>query len=140
MKIQKGSGLASHGYTGPKGPLRTGFGANQNSNRLEAGASYWGIMEMSGNLWEQCVSTSEEGSKFEGNHGDGEIQIGMSNVSSWPGKGAGSGFRGGGWNSGISLNDFRDLATSDRYFAFFRNQGARETSGGRGVRKMDLGL
>jgi len=102
--IQKGSGLASHGYTGPKGPLRTGFGANQNSNRLEAGASYWGIMEMSGNLWEQCVSTSEEGSKFEGNHGDGEIQIGMSNVSSWPGKGAGSGFRGGGWNSGISLN------------------------------------
>ena len=91
------------------GPLRVGiFAANaDNSGRITAGASYYGIMELSGNLWERAVTVGNAtGRDFTGLHGNGALSTnGHANETAWPGltsgevTGAtGSGFRGGSWN------------------------------------------
>lgn len=127
-------GLASHGYDGPQGPLRTGFAAHGSSDRFLAGAGYYGNMELSGNLWELCVNVSEAGLRFRGTHGDGQLDAqGNADTFDWPAA-AGGGFRGGAWNSGI-LPGFRDLAVSDRFYIGLSPQLRRNTSGGRGVRR-----
>jgi uncharacterized protein (TIGR02145 family) len=102
------------------GPLRVGiFAANgANTGRVTAGASYYGIMEMSGNLWERPVTVGNpEGRAFTGLHGNGGLSAaGHANVTAWPGlisnevtDATGSGFRGGDWTTTL-LN----LRTSDR--------------------------
>ncbi|MDA1085795.1 MAG: SUMF1/EgtB/PvdO family nonheme iron enzyme [Verrucomicrobia bacterium] len=54
------------------GPLRVGIFARPDSDRARAGASYWGIMELSGNLGELAVTVgSPAGRGFGGTHGDG---------------------------------------------------------------------
>jgi formylglycine-generating enzyme required for sulfatase activity len=87
------------------GPVRVGiFAANgSNSGRVSAGASYWGIMELSGNVWERPVTIENPtGRAFTGTHGDGLLSgIGNANAATWPGTDAvGSGWRGGAWDSG----------------------------------------
>jgi formylglycine-generating enzyme required for sulfatase activity len=83
------------------------FAANaSNYGRISSGASYYGIMELSGNAWERTVSVGHsEGRKFTGNHGDGTLDInGYANTSDWPGTlngtsvstNIGVGYRGGG--------------------------------------------
>lgn len=94
-----------------EGPLRVGIFASNNTNigRVTAGASYWGIMELSGNVWERVVVIENaDGRAFTGIHGDGILSTnGNANQSNWPGLingeviGAdGSGFRGGSWSNG----------------------------------------
>ena len=73
-----GAGNASYGTTDGSidGPLRVGiFAANSlNSGRMTAGASYYGIMELSGNLWERPVTIGNAtGRGFTGLHGDGAL-------------------------------------------------------------------
>jgi len=91
------------------GPLRVGiFAAHaDNSGRITAGASYYGIMELSGNLWERAVTVGNAtGRDFTGLHGNGALSTnGHANETAWPGltsgevTGAtGSGFRGGYWS------------------------------------------
>ena len=128
------AGLASHGYAGPQGPLRGGFGAHAASSRLGAGSGYWGLFELSGNLWEQCVSVNAPGLAFAGSNGDGSLDVyGNADQMDWP-EAEGAIFRGGGWNSGI-LPGFRDLAVSDRFYAGQAPLQRRNTVGGRGVRR-----
>ena len=123
-------GMASFGYDGPQGPLRCGFSGG---NRLSSGAGFWGAKEMSGNVWEQCVTVNAAGLTFTGELGDGQLSSnGEANVVNWP-NANGAGFRGGAWNSGI-LPGFRDLAVSDRFYAGLAPDSRRNTSGGRGVR------
>ncbi|MBL0017198.1 MAG: SUMF1/EgtB/PvdO family nonheme iron enzyme [Bacteroidetes bacterium] len=127
------AGLGSHGYNGPQGPLRCGFGANSASDRLQAGAGFYGHMELSGNLWELCVSARTTGLNFQGGLGDGTISpTGEANVNDWPGP-EGVGFKGGAWNSGI-IPGFRDLAVSDRFYIDWASDVRRNTAGGRGAR------
>jgi len=70
------------------GPVRCGiFAASAiNKNRIETGGSYYGIMELSGNMSELSVSVgSADGRSFTGNNGDGVLSVtGLSNVSNWP--------------------------------------------------------
>ena len=128
------TGLASHGYAGPQGGLRCGFAASAASGRVEAGSTYYGIMEMSGNLWELCVNVGPDGTGFAGSNGDGQLSdSGEANQADWPGA-TGAGFRGGAWNSGI-LPGFRDLAVSDRFYSGLAPENRRATAGGRGVRR-----
>jgi formylglycine-generating enzyme required for sulfatase activity len=127
------TGLAAHGYDGPQGPLRCGFAAGEASGRAAAGAGFYGVMELSGNLWEQCVTVNTQGLTYTGDLGDGLLdEQGRANTPGWPGA-DGAGFRGGGWNSGI-IPGFRDLATSDRFYAGLAATARRGTAGGRGCR------
>ena len=128
-----GAGLGSHGYAGPQGPLRSGFGASSGSDRLQAGAGYYGVFELSGNVWELCVAVTASGLVYDGSSGDGLItEDGFADVPSWPGA-AGCGHRGGAWNSGI-IPGFRDLAISDRFYIGLKPEVRRNTVGGRGGR------
>lgn len=70
------------------GPLRGGYAADANSDRKLSGGSYYGVMDLSGNLWEYCVTTANAaGRSFRGNVGDGILSIpeGRANQNSWPG-------------------------------------------------------
>ena len=134
------------------GPIRVGAFAVSSTSRSQAGASYYGIMEMSGNLAERVVNAGDlAGRSFTGLHGNGTLlRDGNADVSYWPGingnfssgtangvfnellggitQAAGSGFRGGGWTqNGL-------LAISNRGFAVTADITRRNYNGFRGVR------
>ncbi|MBF9222216.1 SUMF1/EgtB/PvdO family nonheme iron enzyme [Hymenobacter ruricola] len=69
-------------------PLRSGYAADATSDRKLSGGSYYGVMDLSGNLWEPCVTTANAaGRSFKGNVGDGILSVteGRANQNSWPG-------------------------------------------------------
>jgi formylglycine-generating enzyme required for sulfatase activity len=58
----------------PVGPYRVGIYATTNSSRQASGASYWGIMELSGNVGEAVVGVGTATSRlFTGLHGNGVL-------------------------------------------------------------------
>lgn len=63
------------------GPVRCGSFAGSTTYRKEAGATWWGVMEMSGNLAELCYNTNYAGSAFNGAHGLGEY---ATSLAGWP--------------------------------------------------------
>lgn len=69
------------------GPMRNGYVADATSDRLASGGSYYGVMELSGNLWEPVVTTGNTaGRSFKGNLGDGILSPnGSANQATWPG-------------------------------------------------------
>lgn len=139
-----GSGLSNHGnfvFTegwGLRGVLRTGFAAEENTTRLEAGASYYGVMELSGNVWEQTIMLAGGGETFQGNTGDGQLaENGDANQPFWcnPSSAEGVLLKGGGWASTISnVGSWRDLAVSDRFYSHIKPSTRRNSVGGRGAR------
>ena len=113
----------------PNGPARCGIFATSSSTRIQAGASYYGVMELSGNLWKRPVTIGDAtGRGFTGGHGDGTLDAsGNANVTNWPGTAAtGSGFRGGVWYYGATW-----ARVSDRGFAAYSNAGRGSGNGGR---------
>ncbi len=69
-------------------PLRVGCFADSTSTRAAAGATYWGVMNMSDNCSELCISvgnaTVAPGQKFIGVHGDGQLLAnGNADVTGW---------------------------------------------------------
>ncbi|MCS7084655.1 MAG: SUMF1/EgtB/PvdO family nonheme iron enzyme [Bacteroidia bacterium] len=134
-----GEGLANHGgrFDEPFvwGPMRCGFAADDSTDRVAAGAGYFGAFDLGGNVWEPCVSV--RAADFDGAHGDGELSGGQADVPSWPGADKVI-LRGGGWNS-LVVNDldyeFRDLAVSDRFYYNLVHNVRRNTTGVRGVRR-----
>ena len=115
-----------------QGPMRVGnFGQGVNT-RVGVGASYYGIMELSGNNWERTVTVGNAtGRAFTGIHGNGAINSsGNADASNWPNTSAtGAGFRGGNWGSTTEY-----LRVSDRYFAANTTSSRHFHYGGRGVR------
>lgn len=114
------------------GPLRTGSFAGSATTRADAGATYYGIMDMSGNVWERTVTIGNyAGRNFTGEHGNGAIATaGDADVSNWPGTSAiGAGFRGGVWSFGSTL-----LRVSDRIYTTAQDNVRRYYMSGRGVR------
>ena len=110
-----GANAAYGSHASVQGPLRVGnFGQGVNT-RVGVGASYWGIMELSGNLWERTVTIGNTtGRAFTGTHGNGALNAtGDADVSNWPATtSTGTGFRGGQWSLNANL-----LRVSDRYYA-----------------------
>lgn len=75
-----------------QGPVRVGMYATATSTRQQSGSSYYGVMELSGNLWEFTVTVgngtpnSFGGRDFTGLHGDGVLDVtGCADVDLWPG-------------------------------------------------------
>lgn len=117
---------------GVQGPMRVGcFGQGINT-RTATGSGYYGIMELSGNVFERTVTVGNpEGRNFTGLHGNGVIDAsGLANVTNWPDpSGLGMGFRGGSWDETPAV-----LRVSDRFFAINVNGDRSADFGGRGCR------
>jgi formylglycine-generating enzyme required for sulfatase activity len=130
-----GVGNAIYGETNgtPSGPKRCGLLAASafNANREETGGSYYGVMELTGNLYERCITVGNpEGRAFTGTHGNGLITSGGNhNVPSWPATNAGIGYRGGSFFNGSNF-----IRLSDRFDAASVLAGANNRLGFRGVR------
>ncbi len=84
------------------GPVSVGLFSNSShegvDEREDSGASFYGVMELSGNLWKQCVTVGRtEGRKYIGTYGSGELdEEGFATNSDWPDRtGEGAGVRGG---------------------------------------------
>jgi len=119
-------------WSGGGGPCRVGIFATTSSTRAQAGASYWGIMELSGNLWKRPMSVgSTEGRAFTGSNGSGVLNSsGQATNSDWNSIDAkGTGFRGGNYN-----NDAPLARVSDRIYAALTSTGAGYDFGWRAVR------
>lgn len=137
VSTASGNGLCAYGInTSAKGPLRCGFAATGTTTRAQAGGSYYGAMEMSGNVMEQCLGGYNFNySAFTTANGDGSLTAaGAANTTGWPTSGGGQGgamTRGGDWftNTAAFLN------ISDRaYMTNNFNQTRSNLVGGRGVR------
>ena len=129
------------------GPLRGGIFSTSSSTRESAGAGYYGVMELSGNLRERAVTVGNvTGRNFSATHGDGVLTAasgyeGNATNSDWPGidgaaergvtGAAGSGFRGGAWDDQSSGARLR---ISDRADAANTSASALNNAGGRGAR------
>jgi len=121
------------------GPLRVGIFADSDSTRAESGGSYYGVMELSGNLWERSVTIgrTEGRNVFAGTHGDGLINAsGNADNSDWPGydgddvTGAtGSGYRGGTW-----INSSTNARVSYRSSGAYASTSRSGNNGFRAVR------
>lgn len=120
------------------GPLRCGIFATGSSTRIEAGAGYYGVLELSGNLKERPVTLGRIlGRSFEGSHGDGSLSSqGHATNLDWPEESGGevtaaegAGFRGTAWNVSASSG-----WVSYRGYAAFSNSGRDLAYGFRGVR------
>jgi len=123
------------GGDGGRGPARCGiFALPTNTTREQSGATYYGIMEMSGNIWEHCIGvnthTDVTGTiDFQGINGDGYLDAtGLWNEPNWATAGVGSALRGGAWNDPTSY-----LRIGSRlYYTWSGNRGYN--TGGRGIR------
>lgn len=133
-----GANCAYNFSGGVQGPLRVGAFAGVATTRAQAGASYYGIMEMTGNLWERTVTIGNAtGRAFTGLNGDGRLSAnGHANQTSWPGlsgsevTGAtGCGFRGSSWDNGTAW-----ARVSDRALAADASTVRNRNFGIRGVR------
>jgi formylglycine-generating enzyme required for sulfatase activity len=128
-----GANIAANNQTNVQGPMRVGnFGQGVNT-RVATGATYYGIMEMSGNLWERVVSVGNSaGRAFTDVNGDGVLNAtGDANQATWPGTGGnGAGLRGGSWSN----NPTTPCRISDRINASFATSSRSSNYGGRGVR------
>ena len=131
----------------PGSPMRAGIFATPDSGRVAAGASYWGIPELSGNVREQVVSVGQvKGREFAGTHGAGTPEA----PKDWPearyaagpekasGKddAIGSGLRGGFFGDmpwGLRLSD-RSRAVYSPRAGSFSVQSRQDQNGCRGVR------
>lgn len=121
------------------GPMRVGCFATATSSRVQSGATYYGIMNMSGNLWDRIVPMGDATSlAYTGLHGDGTLNSnGNANVTAWPGQTSGEvtiatnvkGFRGGEYVNGTTHQ-----RVSDRNAALFTGKTREYSYGGRGVR------
>ncbi len=117
-----------------QGPLRVGFGGSSTSNRLQAGASFFGLREMSGNLWELCASPNDKGLGFLPQNGNGRLQKGEADAWSIGEAADWLRWRGGSWNSFMyEVGSFRDLSISARFYANLRPAERRPSAGGRGA-------
>jgi formylglycine-generating enzyme required for sulfatase activity len=135
------------GGDGGRGPLRAGIFATAISSRQQSGAGYYGILEMSGNVWERCVTVGNApGRVFLGTNGDGVLESGAgfegnANSPDWPGyangqgvsSASGAGFRGGSWFE--TTTNF--LAISNRSRAAFVSSSRGKDFGGRCVRTVE---
>jgi formylglycine-generating enzyme required for sulfatase activity len=88
--IASGVGLCNYGSggAGSSGPMRVGYAATSTTNRAEAGCSYYGVMDLTGNVFEPYISiynTVNITTTFTNAAGNGELDSeGYHDAPSWP--------------------------------------------------------
>jgi Sulfatase-modifying factor enzyme 1 len=130
------------GGDGGRGPLRCGiFATPDATTREQSGASFHGIMDLSGNVTEQCISIAgfrgfeslpTYAGTFDGSHGDGLLSNeGFATNLNWPGRldAVGGGRRGG----SVGGNEYGGQVDY-RYSACAANDSRNYEDGCRGVR------
>lgn len=103
--VSEGNAIYSLPFSGYEGPLRCGIFAASASDpeRPLVGGTYYGVMEMAGNL-EEFIANIGSGASYDGVHGDGNLAInGEADVSGWPTLTGGFGWKGGAWNLSSQL-------------------------------------
>jgi formylglycine-generating enzyme required for sulfatase activity len=131
-----------HGGGWNGGPIRSGFAAGAATNRSQAGATYYGILDMAGQVYEQCIGGGNgyNYSTFTTVNGDGVLTAnGAANVANWPSEGgvnSGTILKGGFFNTGAG--NYTQFQISDRQFLGGNNANRSDykdrSMGGRGVR------
>ncbi len=136
-----GTNIAYNNAASVQGPLRSGSFAKSSTTRVQAGSTYYGVMDMSGNVAEAVVHVYTN-PRFTGTNGNGD---GAVDFNLWPGNGGTPGgsrgicYRGGSWASS-ALGDTWDSFTAR---VSFRTDPVLVTTdgiyrspreGGRGVR------
>ncbi len=153
LGVNVGNMLYADTYGSNSGPTRCGIFAASSTNhtRTETGASYFGIMNLGGNLFEMTVFLLDPaGLSFTGLHGDGElIGTGNANTDYWPGingnsnhntpnavystagvtHAAGAIIRGGYWSAGDAFAQISDRQHYD--FSYLWLTSNMNISGGR---------
>ena len=126
--IGTGNANSTSIYAGFADPIRCGiFAASAtNKTRQETGASYYGVMEMSGNCYELTVSVGNVNTRdFSGTHGDGIItssgNASFSVLLDWA------------FASAIGIG-YRNSEISNRYGANYNNPDREKWHGIRGAR------
>ena len=105
---------AAHGINGP---LRVEIFATPESDRVRSGASYWGILELSGNLADLAIAVGGlNARRFTGLHGDGTPAM----LTGW------NGFLGRGGHYGGRYDRYATLCVSNRETAGSRTLRADE--------------
>ncbi len=107
------------------GPVRCGMFGTSATNQSQSGATYWGVMEMSGNLKELCVNVNY--SNLDG----GSCGAGEYNTAYWNTTVGNYGVRGGGFQSVDSLLRTSDRTEAMNYFTTITERDS--TVGFRGV-------
>jgi formylglycine-generating enzyme required for sulfatase activity len=137
-----GNGTYTNG-DGATGPTRVGIYATSSSTRQTAGASYFGIMDLSGNVMEYYINVHSTGASnvFTRTWGNGALDAaGQQDVATWPVYNVTAtnnvttnliGLRGGSYSNGTA-----QLQVSDRFYMYQNPQqiGRNNTNGGRGLR------
>jgi formylglycine-generating enzyme required for sulfatase activity len=131
-KSSNASANACYHSNNPGGPVRVGMYAGPSTTRALAGATYYGILDMSGNNWDRTVSLAVAAGKSftKSVHGDGELTSdGFSTIATWPGlvlgkitSGSGGGARGGAWLTSVGDGH---MNVSSRTFANYNDNGGR---------------
>jgi len=121
----------------PSGPKRVGIlsASSITKNREETGGSYYGIMELTGNLYERTITIGiPEGRIFDGVHGDGVLSAsGEANQANWPlNDGTAIGYRGGSYSNNVPF-----INVSDRTDAASVITSGNSKLGFRGARSID---
>ncbi|MFH1856058.1 MAG: hypothetical protein ABH836_02360 [Candidatus Omnitrophota bacterium] len=120
----------------PDGPVKVGMFATATSTREQAGAGYYGNMELSANVDERPVTVGNStGRAYTGTHGDGSLSAnGNATNSDWPGyvtsevtADTGAGFRGGGCLGGLDniTVSVRRWADSTSVSSRYKEHGGR---------------
>ncbi len=107
------------------GPVRCGMFGTSATNQSQSGGTYWGVMEMSGNLKELCANVNYS-SLDGGSCGAGEYSIAYWNTTV-----GNYGVRGGGFNSADDLLRTSDRTEAMNYFTTITQRDS--TVGFRGV-------
>jgi len=115
------------------GPVRVGMFATPTSARRDAGAGYYGVMNLADNVSELTVTVGDAtGRAFINEPGDGNE---WTFASTWPNNPSayGVGYRGGSFGSTTSYSQVSDR-TSAMWWYYAVNRGYCSSMGGRGVR------
>lgn len=123
-----------------RAPYRPGIFATQITTRSQSGSTYYGIMEMGGNVSEQVVGggSGYDYSNFTTANGDGALGAdGNANTEGWPrGIGANQGnyMKGGDYTGNGSYPSIIQVSDRQYYVGNTINNGQNNGTGGRGVR------